>query len=551
LQSWWLQIFFVFLTGCRYNQFIMITQVITREERPKQVKFNLWLVYLFCLGISFVFMFCFGLNSPIYTFNSHCDFNWYVTMGRGLLAGKVPYRDLFEQKGPITYFVFALAALFPNYQIGVWLIEVLCISLFLFFAYLIARKFLSPWLSLVVVLLMMMALSANFIRALNGACVEEFCLPIFAYGLLCFLDFLMDRRPATWRRSLALGICLGILFWTKFSMWEFFLVPMLIWLVVNLVRRNFIPTLCSGLLMLGGFLLVSLPIVIYFISCHAFDDLWEVYFKVNLFNYNGDIVGLTQQEKTIERYKALLHSFYLGAYFILLFLWGIICFTIKCWKKGGWLFLLAVLTTWGMVGCFVGYLYYYIPLYAYAIIGAIYLVKIVAHVFKVLEVAVHRNWVKIVNILVVTVASFLLAMPFVYNLRELKRGEEDFAPLVVADIIAEYNATAAEPATLFCYQMSDCGFYNAAGIVPNVYYYARNSFIEEDFPEMFEAFRTTISTKQCDYLITYANVFAEEKDFLLTYYDFYFGTEEKSTLPFVAFEPSGYLENQIVVLFRR
>ena len=261
----------------------MITQFVTQEERPKKTEFSLWLVYLFCFGVSLIFMLFFGLNSPLYTFNSHCDFNWYVTMGRGWVAGKVPYRDLFEHKGPITYLIFAFAALFPSYQIAIWLIEVFCVSLFLYFGYRIAHKFLSPWLSLAVVPLVMIVLSANYCRALNGACVEEYCLPIFAYGLLCFLDFLMDGRLATWQRSLALGICMGILFWTKFAMLEFFLVPMLVWLVVNLVRRNFVVALCSGLVMLGGVLIITLPIVIYFAAVGGLDDLWQVYFCVNLF----------------------------------------------------------------------------------------------------------------------------------------------------------------------------------------------------------------------------------------------------------------------------
>ena len=88
-------------------------QLKTNETVDESRDFNPWLIYVICLGITLFFMFFFSVNSPIYTFNSHCDYNWYLTMGRGIVAGKVPYRDLFEQKGPITYFVFAFASLFP------------------------------------------------------------------------------------------------------------------------------------------------------------------------------------------------------------------------------------------------------------------------------------------------------------------------------------------------------------------------------------------------------------------------------------------------------
>ena len=149
------------------------TEVNNTEKHTSQ-DFNPWIVYVVCLGITVVFMFFFGLNSPLHTFNPFTDFNWFVTMGRGIVAGKVPYRDLFDHKGPITYFVFAIAGLFPNYQIAVWCIEIICISLYLYFCYRIARKFLSPWLSLAVVPLMMMVLSTNYCRGLSAMSAEEF-----------------------------------------------------------------------------------------------------------------------------------------------------------------------------------------------------------------------------------------------------------------------------------------------------------------------------------------------------------------------------------------
>ena len=36
--------------------------------------------------------------SPLYAFHDGNDVNWFLTMGRGMAQGKVPYKDLFEQK---------------------------------------------------------------------------------------------------------------------------------------------------------------------------------------------------------------------------------------------------------------------------------------------------------------------------------------------------------------------------------------------------------------------------------------------------------------------
>ncbi|MDO4877210.1 MAG: hypothetical protein Q3987_07505, partial [Oscillospiraceae bacterium] len=45
--------------------------------------------------------------SPLYPFNPWNDINCFFTVGRGITHGMVPYRDLYEQKGPLIYFLFA------------------------------------------------------------------------------------------------------------------------------------------------------------------------------------------------------------------------------------------------------------------------------------------------------------------------------------------------------------------------------------------------------------------------------------------------------------
>ena len=49
--------------------------------------------------------------SPLFPFNPWDDANCFFTLGRGIIHGLVPYRDLYEQKGPLLYFIYALAAL--------------------------------------------------------------------------------------------------------------------------------------------------------------------------------------------------------------------------------------------------------------------------------------------------------------------------------------------------------------------------------------------------------------------------------------------------------
>ena len=76
--------------------------------------------------------------------NDWVDVNCFFTMGRGILDGLVPYRDLYEQKGPVLYFVYAIIALFSRDSFfGVYLLEVITFALFLYFSGKLAQLYLG------------------------------------------------------------------------------------------------------------------------------------------------------------------------------------------------------------------------------------------------------------------------------------------------------------------------------------------------------------------------------------------------------------------------
>ena len=88
--------------------------------------------YLFCLLTAAVLMTLFSRSSFLYPFNNWSDTNVYMTIGREMLRGAVPYRDLFDHKGLLWYFIYAAANLISTSSyLGLYLIEVLSFSFFL------------------------------------------------------------------------------------------------------------------------------------------------------------------------------------------------------------------------------------------------------------------------------------------------------------------------------------------------------------------------------------------------------------------------------------
>ena len=85
-----------------------------------------------CLVAAFICVTMVSKSSFLYVFHDGNDVNWFLTVGRGIVNGLVPYRDLFEQKGVLLYMLFALNyAICGNQLYVIYVIQVLCGAAFL------------------------------------------------------------------------------------------------------------------------------------------------------------------------------------------------------------------------------------------------------------------------------------------------------------------------------------------------------------------------------------------------------------------------------------
>lgn len=94
-----------------------------------------------------VFLFSNNLHKELflYPLNNGSDIQCFFTVGKGMMHGLVPYRDLVEQKGPLLYFLYGLASLVSSRSFfGVYLLEILSYTFFLFYSYKIVTLFFQP-----------------------------------------------------------------------------------------------------------------------------------------------------------------------------------------------------------------------------------------------------------------------------------------------------------------------------------------------------------------------------------------------------------------------
>ena len=78
---------------------------------------------MYCVFISFIFLLICTKSSPLYVLNDWYDAECFFTVGKSMIKGKVPYLDLFEQKGPLLFLIYGIASLISNNSfIGVFIL---------------------------------------------------------------------------------------------------------------------------------------------------------------------------------------------------------------------------------------------------------------------------------------------------------------------------------------------------------------------------------------------------------------------------------------------
>lgn len=109
-----------------------------------EIRKDCFVLFLF-LAISAIVLFFCSKNSPFYVFNDWVDANAFFTMGKGMMNGLIPYKDLFEQKGPILYFIYGIGYLLDNDGFtGIYILEVLSSTILCYCLYKLSKLMICP-----------------------------------------------------------------------------------------------------------------------------------------------------------------------------------------------------------------------------------------------------------------------------------------------------------------------------------------------------------------------------------------------------------------------
>lgn len=238
----------------------------TRQERLQALAASV----LIAAALLLLFSRC----SPLYPTNSWGEANAFFTVGRGMLAGKVPYKDLVLGAGPVVFALHALAALISSTGfLGVWLLEIAALAGLVYFSWKSAVRISGmPGLSMGMAALLALVL-VSCKAFVQGDTVEEFALPLQAWALCDLLSCLGDEDKRISPRRLALhGFMAGCVFWMKYELLGVHLAFIAILAVDDMARsRRLRGAICMCAMYAAGAVLAALPWLLYFGANGALD----------------------------------------------------------------------------------------------------------------------------------------------------------------------------------------------------------------------------------------------------------------------------------------
>ncbi len=243
---------------------------------------RLYLENVLMIIVAFFLSSLFGVNSPLHPWIGgpvETDSGVFKTMALVMEHGYMPYRDSFDHKGPLLYILNWIGNRISQYR-GIWLIEVLFLSICVFMIYKIARIECGILPSLITTLLSMSLLFSYFE---GGNFTEEYALPFITITLFISIDYLKNNKIGRGRLLIA-GVCLGAVLLLRpnmISVWLVFGVTILVSKIVADEKKELVDYVFFFLI---GVISVVIPIIIWLAVNGCFTNFIYDYIVFNM-NY--------------------------------------------------------------------------------------------------------------------------------------------------------------------------------------------------------------------------------------------------------------------------
>lgn len=457
-------------------------------------------VLLFCFIITTVVLFFTSKSSPFYPMNDWVDVNAFMTVGKSMMKGIVPYKDLFEQKGPVLYFIYGIASLISDTSyIGVFILEIISMTLTLYFCYLIAKLFLSEKKSILLlpVFLLLITTCAAFTH--GGSCEEAMFLPQII-TLYYFIRHFKNKEM-NYKEYMLVGFFAGIILLIKYTSLGLWFAFQLIMIISYFKKKKSREAILSSIMFLSGMMIPIIITLIYFGINNGINEFIDVYFVTNMTVYTEKISILGRFIKLIETFFNTLFRNNLVVTSLVLF-YPLLLWRLSLEKEYKWYLIIIYLFT--IFGVFYGlksYSYYVLPVNLFILFSLISLFTYIK------DKKLNKNYKIIFTIVLVLTFSLSYLISNNRYFHGIKK-EDLFQYKFAEEIKKEDNPTVVNIGYL------DFGVYLTSGVYPTTYFFEQQNFKYDNFPDNVDAFMNYIRNKETMFIVYIKNYKNHDDPFL-------------------------------------
>ncbi len=447
--------------------------------------------FFICLLTAIVAVTICSKCSPLYPFNDWCDSNCFFTVGKSMFKGLVPYRDLYEQKGPLIYYIHGFASLI-SYKtfIGMYFFEIIGAFFFLLFSYKTLELYCGNKVYHVIPFLAFVVYTST--AFCHGDSAEELCFPFLSYMVLIAFKNIKANYELQNRDFLFIGVIAACVFWTKFSLCGLFLGWYIPFAIDKIIHKRYFSILNSIVFILCGLIIGTLPHFIYFGINNSLEDLFQVYIHDNIFSYsvipskNNSFLGITIG-LIKNLWFGLINIIYaFPIVILLLFISGIYCM-IRNWYKELIYSISIIFAAFFFI--YIGgrsYTYYSLGLAPYLCFGFV-------PVFLILYNENERNHIFSSNSNYIYLILLIFSFGFTKNRYMIGQSKEILPQYKFSEVMSK-----TPNATLLNFGGLDIGLYTTTGIVPNCKYFCKLNIPSK---QMLEEQIKYIENGLCDYIV--------------------------------------------------
>lgn len=238
---------------------------------------------LFLLAVMFVYIASFS-TSPLYPFYCQGDSAQFQTIGKAWLCGKIPYRDMFDHKGPVIFLVDMLGFSLNGKSSGITVIQIICMFVTLVYLYKISQLVCKNKIyGIMACILSVLVLTSVYG---DGNFTEEYCLPFISistyYQYCYFIKSSNDSVEHDPVRDAVYGFSFGVCLLSRVTNAITVCAGILVISFILLYKRKYMNFIENAVGFIIGLLIIIVPFSIYFAQYGVFSEFIYATIQYNI-----------------------------------------------------------------------------------------------------------------------------------------------------------------------------------------------------------------------------------------------------------------------------